>query len=299
MEAFNVVIWGIGKIYNRLVNIIHYFEKINQIKIVALVTNELLKYKTLDGYPILSKSELKTLKFDYLIIASEVYFKEIVDDAEHNIGIERCKILPFWILDIPYFDFEKYIKLKNSNLSIISNNCWGGLICQTLGLECLSPFKNVSFSDEDYIKLLKNLKYYLSINPVWLGEMSLDKNRNKEVPILKLDDISIKCNHELNADIAISNWIRRKNKFNWKNIFVEMYTCSKDIENEFILLNHYEKKVCFVPFESSKENSIKLNIMTGQKNFWETVNDNAGIGKNALAYRLIDLLLMNNFYRLI
>ena len=295
---YKIIIWGIGSIYNRLLNTIHYFEISDQIEIIALVTNENINHMTLDGYPIIHRDEIPEKTYDYIIVASDIYFNEIVDDAVRNIGIGRDKIIPFRVMQIPNLNFDEYIKLKNSNLSIVSNNCWGGLICHTLGIECLSPFKNVSFSDADYIKLLKSFKEYLKLDPIWKGEKALDQNSNTQVPILKLGDITIKCNHELDGEIAIKNWKRRRNKFNWDNIFVEMYTESICIENEFLLLSEFEKKICFVPFGSTKKQSIWIPMMSDQKKFWEAVNSNAGIGKNSLCYNVLDILLMKKTYRL-
>lgn len=295
---YKIIIWGTGSIYNQLLNTIHYFELSNQIEVIALAANENLNYMTLDGYPIIHKDEIPAKAYDYIIVASDIYFNEIVNDAVTNIGIGRDKIIPFRVMHIPNLKFDEYVRLRNSNLSIVSNNCWGGLICHTLGIECLSPFKNVSFSDDDYIRLLKDLKGYLKLEPIWRGEKALDSNSNIQVPILKLGDISIKCNHELNPETAINNWKRRRDKFNWDNIFVEMYTESVSIENKFLLLSEFEKKVCFVPFESTKEQSIKIPIMPNQNKFWEAVNSNAGIGKNSMCYNVLDILLMKKTYRL-
>lgn len=295
---YKIIIWGIGDIYNQLLNTIHYFEISNQIEVVALTANEDFKTMILDGYPIIHKSEIVTIEFDYVIVASVLYFNEIMNEAVEGLGIERGRIIPFRVMQIPNLNFADYIRLRNSKLSIVSNNCWGGLICHTLGIECLSPFKNVSFSDSDYIKLLNDFERYLKADPVGTGEKMVDTNSNLEVPVLKLEDVSIKCNHELDEETAIRNWKRRRDKFNWNNVLVEMYTESPETEQEFLLLSRFKKKICFVPYESYRKQSIKLYMMSGQKKFWEAVNSNAEVGKNSICYNVLDILLMKTSCRL-
>lgn len=41
-------------------------------------------------------------------------------------------LLSGYILQIPYFNFEKYVQLSKSRISILSNNCWGGVVYKTI-----------------------------------------------------------------------------------------------------------------------------------------------------------------------
>ena len=52
-------------------------------------------------------------------------------------------------------------KLTNKNFSLIVDCCMGGVLYHELGLQFKSPFINLSVSTHDYLKLLKNLDYYL------------------------------------------------------------------------------------------------------------------------------------------
>ena len=70
--------------------------------------------------------------------------------------------------------------LKNKHFTIISDNCWGGRIYQELGLPYQSPFIGLFIYSPDYVKLLANLKHYLS------GELPLvfveeSRYRSKDV----------------------------------------------------------------------------------------------------------------------
>ena len=51
-------------------------------------------------------------------------------------------------------------KLENTHVSIISNDCTGGVVCHDLGLKFLSPTINLFFYHNDYIEYLENLIYY-------------------------------------------------------------------------------------------------------------------------------------------
>lgn len=291
---YKIVIWGIGGTYNKHVNTLQFLESREEIEIIALTASKLPPFTTVDGYPLIAYNELRLIPYDYIIVMSDIYFSEIVKLAMEN-GALRSQLIPYRILDIPSLNFNEYIKLKESNISIIASNCWGGLICRTLGLECLSPFKNLFFEDDDYIRLLQNLDYYLAkeLKFVQYKEYIYTK---QFYPIMKLDDISVHCLHYKDPEDAINNWNRRRLKINYQNLFVEMYTEREDIMKQFLSLDQYKKKVCFVPFESSGQ-AFKLDLYPGQTWFWESVNTNTTNETNCLSYNMIDLLNNNKAER--
>lgn len=283
-----------------MINLLNFYIEANQIEIVGVTAQNLPNFQYLDNYPLLSMKEVKTIAYDYVMVMSDDYFDEIVDFAMITANVPRDKIVSFHVMEIPYFNFLQYDLIRNQNISIVSNNCWGGVIYHTLGMECLSPFKNVSFSSQDYIKIISNLKHYLSINPIWTGKKEMDSNQNREVPMLQLDDVFIKCNHDFDAERAIHNWIRRRYKFNWNNILIEMYTEDPKVEKIFgKVTEQFDKRICFVPYESDEKYSMRLPLMRGQTKFYETVNINAGIGKNAIAYNILAVMEGKRRFRII
>lgn len=293
-----LILWGIGKVYNTILNLLKVYEKSDQIEIVGITARDLPDFKYLDSYRLLNLKELQAESYDYIMVLSNDYFVEIVKLAMEFANVPREKIVSYHILEIPYFNFRQYDFIKKQKISIVSNNCWGGLIYNTLSMECRSPFKNVSFSPENYIKMLSNLKHYLSIDPIWTGKKEMDVNQNRAVPMLELDDVLIKCNHDLDADEAIRKWKYRRDKFNWNNMLVEMYTEDIMVEEAFGKASEqFEKRICFVPYESNKEYSMRLPLLKGQTKFYETVNANAGIGKHALAYNILEILNGKKIYR--
>lgn len=286
---YKIVIYGMGEQYNKNFNTIKCFVLLEQFTVVGVTAKWTPDVTSLDGYKIIKLNELYTVQYDFIVVMSDIYFDEIVKELTDS-GIERSKIISYRVLQIPNLDFNAYVDLKNSKVSIISNNCWGGVICRTLGIECLSPFKNLSLEDKDYLKLLGNFKYYMECE-MKFGEYAYNKNSQKNYPVMLLDDVKVHCNHDTNPDDAIEKWNRRRKKLNYDNLFVEMYTGSRLVMEQFLKITGYEKKLCFVPFETEVKNTYQLSLYPGQNQFWETVNSNAGNGANSIAYNYLDLML--------
>lgn len=291
--TYQAVIWGIGKIYNRMVNVLDYFRLKRQLEVLALTAHELPPYHEIDGYSLIQKEKIQNLKYDLLIVMNERNFDEIVEEAVHICNVPREKIVPYWVFEVPRFNLDSYMDLRESRISIISNNCWGGIVYRTLGLEVLSPFKNLFLEDADYIKLLKNLKHYMECEPQFC-EYSTDIHSQERYPVLSLDDIRIHCNHDKEPEAAIAKWNRRREKINWNNLFIEMYADKREIETAFMKIEGFDKRICFVPYESHYKESFQLKLMWNQKEFYETVNENANNGRNAFAYYLLELIYMND-----
>ena len=293
--VYRVIIWGFGGIYNSHVNLLRYFEERGAIRVVALTATELPGFRSIDGYPLVEVKDISKVCFDYIIVMSDAHFWDIAKVAVSN-GIKERQLLPFRILDVPFLDFEEYIRLKESNITIISNNCWGGVVYHALGLECRSPFKNLFLEDADYLKLLRNLRYYMDCD-MQFGEYKVDAHSKEKYPVMVLDDISIHCNHEAIPECAMEKWNRRKQKMNYGNLFIEMYTEKEETVDEFLRLEQYTHKVCFIPFGDVREGLVQLRLYPGQKEFYEVVNSNASLRGNSVDYRLLDLLKFNIVFR--
>ena len=292
---YKIIIWGLGGVYNKHLNVIKYFESTQSIEVIALTANNLPDISILDGYRVVPVTMIQSLDYDYIMIMNDVHFTDIVKTALEN-GVLRERILTVRILEIPNLNFNEYIRLKKSRLSIISNNCWGGIVYNNLGMECLSPFKNLFVEDDDYIRLLTNLKGYLE-ERIRFSHYAIDEHSKKEYPVMMIGDIAIHCNHDDNPETAARNWEKRCEKLNYNNLFIEMYTENPEIADQFQAMERYEKKICFVPFESGNENAFRLELHGRQTEFWEAVNSNAGNGNNCFTYDMIGLLNMERRYR--
>ena len=292
---YKIVVWGLGSVYNKHLNLLKYYEFNAQFQVVALTATKIPRYDIIDEYPVIKADSLFEIAFDYIIVMNDKNYKEIMNEAI-NQGIPKEKILPYRILEIPFLKFDEYIRLKESNISIISNNCWGGMVYYTLGIECCSPFKNLFLEDSDYIKLLENIYDYLSLDLKFL-RYDIDMHSHKKYTVMELGDVLFHCNHDSEPEFAIKSWKRRREKINYNNLFIEMYTVNEKVADRFLELKQYSKKICFTPFKKKSKEIIQLSLYPGQKEFYEVVNSTAGIGSNSLDYRILDLLNGRVVYR--
>lgn len=246
---FRLIIWGTGREYNRCFNLIKHFEMTGEISILGIMSDSKEIKNTLDGYRFYSKDQIKNIEFDYCLVAIQD-IKDIFIEAV-ELGIPRQKLIPSRVLEIPYFNFKKYIYIKQEGLSILSRNCWAGICYHYLALEFQSPTINMFFSGSDFNKLIANLDYYLSLS-IEFVEMRYGRIMKKNYPIGKLDDIYLHFNHYTNFEDAASAWERRKKRMS-KNIVVISSTIEKKDAIEFTKLP-YSNKLIFVPKELDIKN---------------------------------------------
>lgn len=129
-----------------------------------------------------------------------------------------------------YVSTEKIRAIKNKqgllkdDFSIISNNCWGGMTSEAYGLRKNSPTVGCYFYAEDYLKFIKRLDYYTSME---LKFIDVESSNHKEwiyedgsenVPIGRLDDVDIIFLHYANKEDAKAKWARRCKRINWNNL---------------------------------------------------------------------------------
>ena len=157
-----------------------------------------------------------------------------------------------WLLQIPYNIRRAYNKkkIKSRDFTVISNNCWAGKLYQYLDMPYLSPTVGLYFFADDYLKFVKNLKYYMSLE---LGFISASEskycnvltNRNQFDRIIgTLDDVEIVFLHYKSREEAIEKWNRRKKRINWDKIvvkFSQMNECHDEQLNQFDSLDIPQK----------------------------------------------------------
>lgn len=141
-------------------------------------------------------------------------------------------------------------KLKDPNVTIISNNCWGGHVYRYFGLPYMSPTIGLYFYAEDYVKFCSKLEYYLEqeLKFIDASESSHTEDvKKKKCPIGKLDDIEIVFLHYKSEEEAFQKWERRKERINMKNIvfkFSEQNLCLPEHVLAFDSLP-YSRKLVF------------------------------------------------------
>ena len=105
-------------------------------------------------------------------------------------------------------------KLKNRDFSLISSNCNGAFILHDLGLRFNSPFVNLYMFPKDFLKMLHDLKRYMSLELKEVYEEGIS------FPIGELEDIHIYFMHYSSFGEAKAKWDRRKERINYDNLFV-------------------------------------------------------------------------------
>lgn len=109
-------------------------------------------------------------------------------------------------------------RLKNKTVTIVCNNCIGGVIYHNLGLQFTSPTINLSIHGQDYLEFVKHFKYYQSCP---LKEMKTDKNYPVGIIVPKDDEhreVVVHFQHYDSFEQACKKWTERYQRVNWNNI---------------------------------------------------------------------------------
>ncbi len=138
-------------------------------------------------------------------------------------------------------------KLDSEQFTIISNNCWGGVVYESYGLLKQSPTIGMFIMPKDFVKMCSSLKYYLSLPLEFIPcEESKWKhilctyNRWGDYPVARLGDIELQMLHAHGTSEEIrEKWARRVERIHWDKIlykFNDQNGCEKaDIEDFFRL----------------------------------------------------------------
>ncbi len=293
-KPFRFLIWGLGSIYNRLLNTIRFYEQQGTIEIAGIVARDRYQFAYLDGYPVYDLSAIKGLEYDYIVVMSEKSYKQIVNCGE-ELGVRSSLFVSSRMFEIPNLNVERYLLLREKNISVISNNCWGGIACRALGLECRGPFRNLFLRDEDYLRCINDLNTYCTMTPTYKRD-EIDPNSDKQYPVLGINDIEIHCNHADSVEEAIEEWNRRCKKINYEELFFEMYTVDRKVAEAFSVLPF--NKICFVPAGTGLGDiagTQEIKVQGKQSHFWEAVNDAGSVA--GFEYDLVELLLTGTVKR--
>lgn len=216
------VIWGAEGEYESILNQIQYEEFKGNLKCIALLSKTTYQFaKKKDGYPVISKEELRKTEFDYLIIAAGKSYQEIKAEIL-ALGIPMSKIISSKVFKIPNFDFKRYSSLKENPVTILSDDCWGGYVYHALDLPFTSPLINIFWPRDSFYEFIKNPLFYLK-QPLYV-EREGDP-RNNLCPIGRLGEhnhsVQLQFLHEPDFHTAEDHWIRRKKRINEDRIFVK------------------------------------------------------------------------------
>lgn len=118
-------------------------------------------------------------------------------------------------------------RLKNQEISLLAGDCIGGTALHELGLRFNSPTVNLWFYPEDFVKYVKNIRYYSE------QELEFISEDGCEYPVAKLGDIKVYFTHYETEEYARAKWEERKQRLNYDNLFVIMtdaHNCTENVE---------------------------------------------------------------------
>lgn len=133
-------------------------------------------------------------------------------------------------------NYNRYIiklrkQLKNNTVSIISNNCIGGILYHDLGLRFNSPTINTLIYGDEFIEFINNLKSYISC--VLTYDISSTTYPIGILAPIDKQAIHIHFLHSTNFEKAKFDWEKRKNRIDYDNIFV-IYEHFNNFDNSII-----------------------------------------------------------------
>lgn len=172
------------------------------------------------------------------------------------------------LLNIYKYTFGKIKNkmIKDKNITIISNNCWGGIFYRNHNLRYLSPTLGMFFIGDEYIKFIYNMKKYINSSNLEFIDISeskycdyLRKIKYKGF-VGKIEDCEICFLHYKNQNEAKEKWNRRKARINWNNIlykFNDQNLCTYENLKAF---NNFkaDKKLCFTAKHYEEFETVQL-----------------------------------------
>lgn len=178
----------------------------------------------------------------------------------------RLKFLKYWRVGLANWRKKQ---LNGTDFTIISNNCWGGMIYESYNLPKESPTVGLFFMAEDYIEFLSDLKEYINgklefIEPQtsrWkdMPQISGDK-RFGSYPVGVLSNgknsIEVFFLHYHSEQEAREKWQRRIRRINWDKLLIKFNDqngCTEDEVSKFLRLP-FKNKIFFTCKQWENEN---------------------------------------------
>lgn len=124
------------------------------------------------------------------------------------------------------YDINKFLSYFRAKLirveipTIVSDRCTAGLIYRALGKGMLSPTINTGITAEDFIKICKNPKEYLSEEMVFSCWTKIPGGMI--VPVGRIKDVEVAFAYEVDEIQAIQRWNRMRRWINWNDIIYIM-----------------------------------------------------------------------------
>lgn len=254
-KAYEVIIWGSSIEYDKYAKSFSYEVAKGNMKIKAITLNEEGIMSHLDGISLIKIEEILSYEFDYLIDMNQEDHQTVLRILE-LLQISLDKVIPARVFLHPAFDLQRWVQVKESRVSLISNNCWGGYTYHSMGLKFDSPFINMFLREENYLKLLENFEHYMQC-PILLVEQCYEANLKRNYPVMGLEDVRLHFNHYTDAESAAVTWNKRKSRLNYDNLLVEMLIKTPEALERFLKLP-FRHKIGFTMLKCEEKDVISF-----------------------------------------
>ena len=145
------------------------------------------------------------------------------------------------------------LRHDGSDFSIISNNCWGGTIYQSLRRPYLSPFVGLFLMAPCYLRLLEDLRGHLAHPPRPADDSRYEAvrlTRGRLAPRYPIgilgDGVEVHFLHYRGWGEALDKWQRRTARLRWDRLFFkfgDQNDSAAELVRRFLALP-LERKVC-------------------------------------------------------
>lgn len=109
-------------------------------------------------------------------------------------------------------------KIKDKDITLIANNCFGAQVLHDMNMKFNSPCVNLAFDLKDYVEFLSDLRFYLTLD---IEEVKDDKVTYPKGRFVGTDTI-VKFMHYDSFEEAVNKWYQRRGRIIWDKIFVLM-----------------------------------------------------------------------------
>lgn len=174
-------------------------------------------------------------------------------------------------------------RLRNTDFTIISQNCIGGVIYHNLGKQFSSPTINLWFKPNDFLRLLENLPYYLT-EATLVADLAETARLGYPVGILD-NDIKVYFQHYRDFQEAKTKWDERKHRVNYDNLFIIMTDrdgCTLDMMQKFGKLSYKNKVILVGKSHPECSVALKLNRCLENNHLGNVFKGNLVTGKTKL-----------------
>jgi len=267
-SQYTAVIWGTGKEFLLCWASIRRQVELGRLRLLAISPTEGF-YRTIYGYPAIPHHEIRALDPDLVITAMPQQMLPSVYHAAKEVGIERRQMLRGDVFTLPDFDLREYMSLREQPISILSDNCFAGLLYHHLDLPFTTPTINMWFPAMDFVKLASDPHRYMQEDMVF-DTWRWQADEKYDYPVMRIGDLHAHCNHTTSAAAAAESWNKRKKKLDYDRILSVMRAHSPAELDAFERIPG--RKLCFTSFATKMPQTCFLPSQTARMELWQLEN---------------------------